>query len=289
MPPCRRWLREGWGHGTKMALARLKQSLTGPADRRAAAYAELTALAHGDAADATTGLAGATLHVGGLEGEALEDEAQLAERLGTFGTVLAVTLRRRREAEKVSWALVTFAEAAESERALAGAAAELGAESVVVRRMDTQQALGSTGAMNGVVVEQRRRVEVRVAASCVGPLVEAVLCADASEVDAEEYQRASLVLASLCWMGQEGAVELTRNGRFSATWAASGNAPNAVAAKDPAELTREVSLGSSAASAAASSRRCGCTSWCGCRARWPATRRSRASSSASSCRPAAGW
>eukprot|EP01045_Picozoa_sp_COSAG04_P007230 COSAG04_NODE_373_length_15636_cov_4.260732_7_plen_157_part_00 len=89
-----------------MALARLKQSLTGPADRRAAAYAELTALAHGDAADATTGLAGATLHVGGLEGEALEDEAQLAERLGTFGTVLAVTLRRRREAEKVSWALV---------------------------------------------------------------------------------------------------------------------------------------------------------------------------------------
>ena len=186
-----------------MATARLKQSLAGAADQRAAAYTELTALAHGDAPDATTGLAGATLHIGGLEGEALEDEAQLAAKLRTFGDVLAVTLRERREAGKVSWALVTYAEAAESERALEGAAAELGAESVVVRRMDTQQALGSTGAMNRVMVEQRRRVEVRVAASCVGPLMETVLCKDVSEVDAEEFQRAAIVVAKLCWMDRE--------------------------------------------------------------------------------------
>ena len=151
-----------------MACARLQQSLAGAPEQRAATYTELTALAHGDAADATTGLATATLHIGGLEGEALEDEAKLAERLRAFGTVLAATLRKRREAGKVSWALVTYAEAAESERALEGAAAELGAESVVVRRMDTQQALGSTGAMNHVMVEQRRKVELRVAASCVG-------------------------------------------------------------------------------------------------------------------------
>ena len=58
--------------------------------------------------------------------------------------------------------------------------AELGVESVVVRRMDTQQALGSTGAMNGVMVEQRRRVNVSVAAACVAPLIEAVLCKDVS-------------------------------------------------------------------------------------------------------------
>ena len=163
-----------------MAAARLAQSLGAAADQRAAAYTELTALAHGDAPDTTTGLATATLHIGGLEGEALEDEAQLAAKLGTFGDVLAVTLRERREAGKVSWALVTYAEAAESERALEGAAAELDIESAQVRRMDTQQALGRSGAAGDAMHEQRRKVEVRVAAACVGPLVEAVLCKDVS-------------------------------------------------------------------------------------------------------------
>ena len=43
--------------------------------------------------------------------------------------------------------------------------------------------------MNHVMVEQRRRVEVRVAAACVGPLIETVLCADAAEVDAAAAQR----------------------------------------------------------------------------------------------------
>jgi len=220
-----------------MAAARLAASLGAAADRRAAAYTELTALAHGDAADATTGLATATLHFGGLEGEALEDEAQLAERLAAFGAVLAVTLRR--EAEQGSWALVTYAEAAESERALAGAAAELGAESVVVRRLDTQQALGSDGAMDEMIREQRRRVEVRVAASCVGPLVEAVLCADASEVDAEEYQRAAVLLCDLCWMDREVTVDFFRNERGWASWQATSNAVNTMTMKDPAELTRD--------------------------------------------------
>ena len=184
-----------------MASARLAQGLSAAADQRAAAYTELTALAHGDASDATTGLATATLHIGGLEGEALEDEAQLTERLGCFGTVLALTLRR--EAERGSWALVTYAEAAESERALQGSAAELGVESAQVRRMDTQQALGSDGSMDEAIREQRRRVESRVAASCVGPLMETVLCKDVSEVEAEEFQRAAIVVAKLCWMDRE--------------------------------------------------------------------------------------
>ena len=195
-----------------MAAARLVASLGNGADQRAAAYTELTALAHGDAADATTGLATATLHIGGLEAEALEDEAKLAERLGAFGTVLAATLRKRREAGKESWALVTYAEAAESERALAGAA-ELGVESAQVRRMDTQQALGSDGSMDEVIREQRRRVELRVAALCVGPLMETVLCKDVSEVDAEEFQRAAIVVAKLCWMDRE--VRRGRRLRFS--------------------------------------------------------------------------
>ena len=60
-----------------------------------------------------------------------------------------------------------------------------------------------------------------------------------SEIDAEEFQRASLVLGSLCWMDREVMVEYFRGGRFSAVWQASGNALNTAAAKDPAELTRD--------------------------------------------------
>ena len=44
---------------------------------------------------------------------------------------------------------------------------------------------------------------VIVAAACVAPLIESVLCKDVSEVDAEEYRRASLVLGSLCWMDRQ--------------------------------------------------------------------------------------
>ena len=46
--------------------------------------------------------------------ETLEDEAKLAERLGRFGTVLAVTLRR--EAGRAPWALLTYADPSEAER-----------------------------------------------------------------------------------------------------------------------------------------------------------------------------
>ena len=173
--------------------------------------------------------------------------------------MLALTLRR--EAEQGSWALVTYAEAAESEAALEGAAAELGVESAQMRRLDTQQALGSSGAMKGVMVEQRHRVDVSVAAACIAPLVEAVLCKDEAEVDAEEFRRASLVLGSLCCMDREvrpsGRLLLTMCARsdgvvlqvaaemarsdlvYSKIWTASGNALNAVFEKDPAEMTRD--------------------------------------------------
>ena len=111
------------------------------------------------------GILTATLHVGGLEGDELEDEAKLADRFGCFGTVLATTLRRRREGDKVSWALLTFAEAIEAQRAVERVG-ELGIESLVVCRLDTQQALESTGAMRKVMVEQRRRAQLRVSSEC---------------------------------------------------------------------------------------------------------------------------
>eukprot|EP01043_Picozoa_sp_COSAG02_P100160 COSAG02_NODE_36252_length_457_cov_0.740223_1_plen_80_part_10 len=79
-------------------------------------------------------------------------------RLERFGTVLAVTLRR-----EASWALVTFAQESESEQALEGIAGELGAESVIARRMDTQQA-GSMDSIGKAIHDHRRLVEVRVAA-----------------------------------------------------------------------------------------------------------------------------
>jgi hypothetical protein len=218
-----------------MSCTRLAECLAATcADRRAAVYSELTALAHGDASDATTGLATATLRLA-LAGEALEDEAKLTERLERFGTVLAVTVRRDAEG---TWALVTFDSASESERALEGAAAELGAESVVVR-MDTQQALGSTGSVGEAMNNQRRLVEARVAASCVAPLMETVLCADAAEVGVQEYQRAAIVLASLCLMDREVTTESMRNDRFAASWRATGNAVNLAIAKDQAQLTRD--------------------------------------------------
>ncbi len=45
--------------------------------------------------------------------------------------------------------------------------------------------------------------DIRVAAACVRPLIESVLFKAVSEVDAEEYRRASVVLGSLCWMDRQ--------------------------------------------------------------------------------------
>ena len=180
-----------------MAAARLTALLEGDHEKRSAAFGELTALANGDDVDATTNLSTASVHVGGLDGE-LEDEEKLAEMFGRFGTVLAVTLRTRNEvqdgAQVVSWSLLTFAEEGEARKAVAGAE-ELGG-ALVVRSLDTQQALGSSGAMGQVMRTHRTRVKVGVAAACVAPLIK-VLCADLSDVGVVEYQTASLLLGEL--------------------------------------------------------------------------------------------
>ena len=80
----------------------------------------------------------------------------LASLFGRFGTVLAATLRVRREVKNgkavVSWALVSFSSAAEAEAALAGSA-DLAAQhtGLVTRKVDEVQAAHSTGAMGEVM------------------------------------------------------------------------------------------------------------------------------------------
>ena len=99
-----------------------------------------------------------TLHVGGIGSpgtEHLEDEAALEQLFGQFGAIVAVTLRRRRKAGKVSWALVAFETADAVDKAIEAFATEesraaLGAAGLVVRKVDAEQAAKSKGAMKGV-------------------------------------------------------------------------------------------------------------------------------------------
>lgn len=63
------------------------------------------------------------LHVGGLDQPDAENEQKLFNAFSRFGLVLAVTLRRRRVTEasgsqKVSWALIAFAEADDAAKAV---------------------------------------------------------------------------------------------------------------------------------------------------------------------------
>ena len=104
--------------------------LASGADARQAAYTELLLIEaehhlHGNTSHRGDVGSAVSIHVGGLEGE-LEDEKALASLFGRFGTVLAATLRVRREVKNgkavVSWALVSFSSTAEAEAALAGSA-----------------------------------------------------------------------------------------------------------------------------------------------------------------------
>ena len=95
-----------------------------------------------------------TLHVGGLDGE-LEDEDRLQAVFGKFGEVLCATLRYKHTVkdgqEHVSWALLSFSNGADAQKALDGTA-ELSKqyEGLVTREVDEIQALQSTGAMGEV-------------------------------------------------------------------------------------------------------------------------------------------
>jgi len=78
---------------------------------------------------------------------------KLAILFEKFGTVIATTLRRRRVVEngkqKVSWALISFAEPSQAKAAVAGAES-LGFPEMVIRTMDMDQAMNSKGDMSQV-------------------------------------------------------------------------------------------------------------------------------------------
>jgi hypothetical protein len=224
--------------------ASINASIAGDKTQRATAYAALTALAHGDNVDITATLASASVHISGALGQAeLDNEGRLAEAFGQFGSVLAVTLHRD---DASCWALLTFDQAEEAQAAVAGgASAERlgGVTGLVVRALDTQQALGEAGGMGEAAREHRERVSVGVALPCVGPLMETVFAADVSVVDAEEYRHAASALAELIMVDVvQLCAEYLRNERFAITWLATGNAYHAVFQKDPAELTRDDAL-----------------------------------------------
>lgn len=93
---------------------------------------------------------GCMIHVGGLEGDELEDETKLATLFEQFGAVTATTLRHRRVVEngktKVSWALISFAEASAATAALAGSDS-FGYPEMVTRSVKIGQAMASKGDM----------------------------------------------------------------------------------------------------------------------------------------------
>ena len=156
--------------------SRITAAIAGDKTQREAAYAALTALAHGDNADVAAIIASASVHIGGLEplhdaagiddAGKLRDEAKLAELFGQVGTVLAVTLTSGSTA-----ALLTFSEAAEAQKAVDDGVVSLGAagSGLFVRALGTQEALGGVGDMSEAVCEHQGRVAASVAALCVGP------------------------------------------------------------------------------------------------------------------------
>ena len=149
-----------------LVILALAAQLRGNPTEREAAFAELLRL---EAAHQTTcgpaTHAPVAIHVGGLEGE-LEDEGALASLFGRFGTVLAATLRVRREVKNgkqvVSWALVSFGSAAEAQAAI-DASADLSAHyaGLVMRTVDEAQVAQSPGAMGDVM-----RIGCRDTAPC---------------------------------------------------------------------------------------------------------------------------
>jgi hypothetical protein len=81
-------------------------------------------------------------------------------------------------------------------------------------------------------------VQTSIAAACIAPLLDLVLCASAEEVDAPEFQRACYVVSDLCAIDplMVGA-EILRDDRYVRVWDAKSSALNVIGAKTPEELT----------------------------------------------------
>ena len=156
---------------------RIISAIGGDKAQRENAYVALASLAQGDNADVAATVASATLRISGALAE-LDDESKVADLFGKFGSVLAVTLWRE---DADPWALLTFGEA---EQARSAVAESLGVRGVEVRAVDLQQALGSS--MADAMRQHQERISVGVAVACAGPLMETVLGAHDSKVDAAE-------------------------------------------------------------------------------------------------------
>lgn len=156
---------------------RITTAIGGDKGQRESAYVALSTLAQGDNPDVAAIVGSATLRISGTLGE-LDDESSLADFFGKFGSVLAVTLRRE---DAGSRALLTFGEAEQARSAVAGSRVS----GVQVDAVDLQEALGSSS-MCDAMRQHLERISVGVAVACTGPLMETVLGADESVVDAVE-------------------------------------------------------------------------------------------------------
>lgn len=157
-----------------------------------------------------------------------------------FGTVLAATIQLQdAEGTKSSRALLTFVEAAESQRALDGAAA-LGVDGLAASRAESaEEALGEASAG-----AHRARVRVGIAVACVGPLMETAFAADVSVVDAAEYQHAQIVLGEMHALDPIAVAASAWHEVRCITlgFGSPGNAYQAVFQKTPSALTRDDAL-----------------------------------------------
>eukprot|EP01043_Picozoa_sp_COSAG02_P012568 COSAG02_NODE_486_length_21363_cov_22.137509_11_plen_1562_part_00 len=135
-----------------------------------------------------------TLHVGGIEGE-LEDEEQLRELFSQFGDVDTVTLRRRREGKKVSWALITFA-SPESVSQAVDAQSKLKNDGLVVRPVDMAMVKRSTGAMSQVMNRHQSLVDA------AGVQTMELFDVDESRLAAIERRHFAAVKMQSLWRGK---------------------------------------------------------------------------------------
>ena len=223
----------------------------GPAERKEAFEALEARAARGlqGGSSSSRGIHATAIHVGGLEGEELEDEAKLEKLFSRFGMVVATTLRRRREGSKVSWALVSLRTFEEAQKALEGTA-DLAAQypGLVTRTVNEVQAVHSTGAMGDVMRQhmharaerrQQDRTLADVGVACVSPLC-AIMCRDAAEVALEEFQRVAgviLALASLDPILVGAELVKVNQPNYIAIAKSAGSVFGAALAKDPQEMT----------------------------------------------------
>lgn len=97
-----------------------------------------------------------TIHVGGLSRE-MEEPAALIRRFSDFGHVAAVTIRERREKDKVSWALLSFSRNASMVLCLKNHD-KLLTEKLVVKAIDLNQAVKSTGMMHATLTVHKEKL-----------------------------------------------------------------------------------------------------------------------------------